>query len=45
MPEMAEEEGKRPDKIDFAVIVTPNNSHYDIAKVFWKMEQCHVRKP
>lgn len=32
--EMAEEEGKRPDKIDFVVIVTPNNSHYDIAKSF-----------
>ena len=32
--EMAEAESKRPDKIDFAVIVTPNNTHYAIAKAF-----------
>src|SRR5215469_14488515 len=30
--EMAEAEAKRPDKIDFAVIVTPNNTHYAAAK-------------
>ncbi|PNR92527.1 Gfo/Idh/MocA family protein [Petrotoga sp. 9PWA.NaAc.5.4] len=32
--EMAEEESKRPDKIDFVSIVTPNVSHYEIAKKF-----------
>ena len=32
--EMAEGEAKRPDKIDFAVIVTPNNIHYAAAKAF-----------
>ncbi|MDR2767036.1 MAG: Gfo/Idh/MocA family oxidoreductase [Treponema sp.] len=32
--EMAEAESKRPDKIDFVVIVTPNTSHYAIAKAF-----------
>ena len=32
--EMALAEGKRPDKIDFVVIVTPNNSHYAAAKAF-----------
>jgi len=32
--EMADEESKRPDKIDFVSIVTPNNSHYDVAKKF-----------
>jgi predicted dehydrogenase len=32
--EMAEAEAKRPDKIDFAVIVTPNVSHYPAAKAF-----------
>jgi len=32
--EMAEAEGKRPDKIDFVVIVTPNNTHFAIAKAF-----------
>jgi predicted dehydrogenase len=32
--EMAEEESKRPDRIDFAVIVTPNVSHYAAAKAF-----------
>ena len=32
--EMAEAEAKRPDKIDFAVIVTPNNVHYAAAKAF-----------
>ena len=32
--EMAELEAKRPDKIDFAVIVTPNNAHYAAAKAF-----------
>jgi predicted dehydrogenase len=32
--EMAEAEGKRPDGIKFAVIVTPNNTHFAIAKAF-----------
>ena len=32
--EMAAAEAKRPDKIDFAVIVTPNNAHYAAAKAF-----------
>jgi predicted dehydrogenase len=32
--EMAEGEAKRQDKIDFVVIVTPNNAHYEIAKAF-----------
>jgi len=32
--EMAEGEAKLQDKIDFVVIVTPNNTHYEIAKAF-----------
>jgi len=32
--EMAEAEGKRTDKIDFVVIVTPNHTHFAIAKAF-----------
>nr|AGS52170.1 oxidoreductase domain protein [uncultured bacterium contig00049] len=32
--EMAESESKHPEKIDFVVIVTPNNTHYAIAKAF-----------
>lgn len=32
--EMAAEEAKRPDKIDFVVIVTPNTSHFAIARAF-----------
>jgi predicted dehydrogenase len=32
--EMAEEEAKRPDKIDFVVIVTPNYAHAAVAKAF-----------
>jgi len=32
--EMAEREGAREDKIDFVTIVTPNNSHFEMAKVF-----------
>jgi predicted dehydrogenase len=32
--EMAEAESKRPDKIDFVVIVTPNASHYPAARAF-----------
>lgn len=32
--EMAVKEGEREDKIDFVAIVTPNNSHYEIAKAF-----------
>jgi predicted dehydrogenase len=31
---MAEAESKRPDKIDFVVIVTPNVSHFPAAKAF-----------
>ena len=34
--EMAEAEAKRPDKIDFAVIVTPNSTHYAAIKAFLK---------
>ena len=32
--EMAKKEGSRADKIDFVVIVTPNNLHFPIAKAF-----------
>lgn len=32
--EMAEKEGKRPDGIDFAVIVTPNYAHFDACRAF-----------
>lgn len=32
--EMAEEESRRGDRIDFVVIATPNSSHYEIAKAF-----------
>ncbi len=32
--EMAKREGAREDKIDFVTIVTPNNSHFEIAKLF-----------
>ncbi len=32
--QMAEAEGKRKDGIDFAVVVTPNHSHYEICKAF-----------
>ncbi len=32
--EMAVEEGKKTDKIDFVVIVTPNFTHYSIARIF-----------
>ena len=32
--EMAESEGKREDGIDFAVITTPNNAHYEAARAF-----------
>lgn len=32
--EMAECESKRADKIDFVVVVTPNNTHYEICKAF-----------
>jgi predicted dehydrogenase len=31
---MAAEEAKREDKIDFVVVTTPNNTHYEICKVF-----------
>jgi len=32
--EMAEKEAARKDKIDFVTIVTPNNLHFEIARVF-----------
>ncbi len=32
--EMTEKEGAREDKIDFVIIVTPNNSHFEIARAF-----------
>ena len=32
--EMADAESKRPDKIDFVVIVTPNSTHYEASKAF-----------
>lgn len=32
--EMAEKETEREDKIDFVIIVTPNNTHFEIAKAF-----------
>jgi len=32
--EMAEKEEAREDKIDFVTIVTPNNSHFEIARAF-----------
>ena len=32
--EMAAAEGRRPDKLDFVSIVTPNNLHYEAAKAF-----------
>jgi len=32
--EMAEKEGGKEDKIDFVIIVTPNNSHFEIARAF-----------
>lgn len=32
--EMAHHEGRRDEAIDFVVIVTPNNTHYPIAKAF-----------
>ncbi len=32
--EMAKQESEREDKIDFVVVVTPNNSHFEICKAF-----------
>jgi len=32
--DMAEKESQRKDKIDFVCVVTPNSTHYDIAKEF-----------
>src|SRR5438445_6663537 len=32
--EMAEAEAKRPDKIDFVSVATPNHTHFDISKTF-----------
>jgi predicted dehydrogenase len=39
--EMARFEAKREDGIDFVVVVTPNNSHYEICKAFLE-EGIHV---
>jgi predicted dehydrogenase len=32
--QMAEEEAKRPDKIDFVSVATPNHTHFEVAKTF-----------
>ena len=32
--EMAEEESKRPDGIDFVIVATPNHMHFPVAKAF-----------
>jgi predicted dehydrogenase len=32
--EMAEQEAKRPDRIDFVSVATPNHTHFEIAKTF-----------
>jgi predicted dehydrogenase len=32
--EMAEEEAKHPDRIDFVVVVSPNTSHYAVSRAF-----------
>lgn len=32
--QMAEEEAKRPDKVDFVSVATPNHTHFEIAKTF-----------
>src|SRR6476659_4157617 len=32
--EMAEQEAKRPDKVDFVSVATPNHTHFEIAKTF-----------
>src|SRR5260221_961412 len=32
--EMAEREAKRPDKVDFVSVATPNHTHFDVAKTF-----------
>ena len=34
--EMADRESARDDGIDFVTVATPNSSHYEIAKYFWK---------
>lgn len=39
--QMAEKEALQPEKIDFVVIVTPNHTHYSIAKAFLK-QKIHV---
>ena len=42
--DMAEAEGKRDDKIDFVVIVTPNHLHFPIAKAFLEQgDRCGLR--
>ena len=35
---MARAEGEREDGIDFVVVVTPNQSHYEICRAFWRRE-------
>lgn len=32
--QMAEEEAKRPDKVDFVSVATPNHTHFEVAKTF-----------
>jgi predicted dehydrogenase len=32
--EMAEQEAKRPDKVDFVSVATPNHTHFEIARTF-----------
>src|SRR5437588_1452497 len=32
--EMAEAEAKRPDKVDFVSVATPNSTHFEISKTF-----------
>lgn len=39
--EMALQEGKREDGINFVVVVTPNNTHYEVCKVFLE-QKIHV---
>lgn len=32
--QMAEQEAKRPDKVDFVSVATPNHTHFEVAKTF-----------
>jgi predicted dehydrogenase len=32
--QMAEEEAKRPDKVDFVSVATPNHTHFEVARTF-----------